>query len=204
MLTPLVFSLVSAVSVAPDKAAALIFRPIVGELLVNTVGLVIATTCVCGAIGLFAAWTVERYDFVGRRALSALFAVPLAIPAFISSYAWVSISPLFEQFGGALLVLSCSYFPFVYLPVAAALRGLDPALEEVARVLGTPREAWSRGWCCRNCVRRSSVGCCSLPSTGWSSWCLLAAAFPHLHHADLCRISDGLQRPGGVAACGAG
>ena len=82
---------------------------------------------------------MERYDFAGRRALSALFAVPLAIPAFISSYAWVSISPLFEQFGGALLVLSCSYFPLVYLPVAAALRGLDPALEEAARVFGTPR-----------------------------------------------------------------
>ncbi|MET2825450.1 ABC transporter permease [Mesorhizobium shangrilense] len=139
VLVPLGFSLVRALSVAPAKAAALIFRPIVGELLINTVAIVVATTLVCGLVGLFAAWTVERHDFSGRSLLATLFAVPLAIPAFITSYAWVSISPLFEQFGGALVVLSCSYFPFVYLPVAAALRGLDPTLEESAGVLGVGR-----------------------------------------------------------------
>ena len=31
---------------------------------------------------------------------------------------------------------TCAYYPLVYLPVAAALRGLDPALEETARSLG--------------------------------------------------------------------
>jgi len=139
VLVPLGFSLVRTFSVPPAKAAALIFRPIVGELLVNTIGIVVATTLVCGVVGLFAAWTIERHDFSGRSLLATLFAVPLAIPAFITSYAWVSISPLFEQFGGALVVLSCSYFPFVYLPVAAALRGLDPTLEESARVLGVGR-----------------------------------------------------------------
>jgi iron(III) transport system permease protein len=142
VLTPLAFSVFGALSVPPAQAAALLFRPIVGELLVNTVSLVVATTVLCGLLGLFAAYAVERYEFGGRRLFATLFAVPLAIPAFITSYAWVSISPLFEQFGGALLVLSCSYFPFVYLPVAAALRGLDPALEETANALGTG------GWRC--------------------------------------------------------
>jgi len=37
-------------------------------------------------------------------------------------------------------VVTCAYYPLVYLPVAAALRGLDPALEETARSLG--RGAW--------------------------------------------------------------
>jgi iron(III) transport system permease protein len=142
VLTPLGFSVVRAFSVPPVEAAKLVFRPIIGELLVNTIGLVIATTLVCGLLGLFAAFAVERYQFRGRRLFATLFAVPLAIPAFITSYAWVSISPMLEQFGGALLVVSCAYFPFVYLPVAAALRGLDPALEETANALGTG------GWRC--------------------------------------------------------
>lgn len=41
-----------------------------------------------------------------------------------------------QDFGGALLVVSSSYFPLIYLPVAAALRVMDPTLEETARGLG--------------------------------------------------------------------
>ena len=33
-------------------------------------------------------------------------------------------------------MVTCAYYPLVYLPVAAALRGLDPGLEETARSLG--------------------------------------------------------------------
>jgi iron(III) transport system permease protein len=66
--------------------------------------------------------------------------VPLAVPPFISSFAWVSISPSLQGFGGALLVVTTSYFPLVYLPVAASLRGMDPAIEETARSLG--RGGW--------------------------------------------------------------
>jgi iron(III) transport system permease protein len=37
------------------------------------------------------------------------------------------------------MIVTLSYFPLVYLPVAAALRGLDPALEETANALGHGR-----------------------------------------------------------------
>src|SRR3712207_881327 len=60
----------------------------------------------------------------------------LAVPAFVNSYAWISLLPGLDTYAGALLVVTLSYFPFVYLPVAAAFRGLDPALEETARGLG--------------------------------------------------------------------
>ncbi|MBA5819686.1 ABC transporter permease subunit, partial [Escherichia coli] len=49
---------------------------------------------------------------------------------------WVSLSLDLQDFLGALIVLTSAYFPLVYLPVAAALRELDPALEESARTLG--------------------------------------------------------------------
>ena len=61
---------------------------------------------------------------------------PLAVPAFVNSFGWVSLTSRVEGFGGALLVVTLSYYPLVYLPVAAALRGLDPALEETALSLG--------------------------------------------------------------------
>src|SRR5262249_6553567 len=55
---------------------------------------------------------------------------------FISTFAWISVAPALQDFAGALLIVSTSYLALVYLPVAAALRGMDPALEETARSLG--------------------------------------------------------------------
>ncbi len=136
VLLPLVFTVFQAAEVSLPDAAALLFRPLVGMLLTNTVTLVIATTLACAVIGTAAAWFVERTDLPGRRVWAPLVAAPLVIPPFITSFAWVSISNALQDFAGALLVVTCAYYPLVYLPVSAALRGLDPALEESARSLG--------------------------------------------------------------------
>jgi iron(III) transport system permease protein len=139
VLLPIAFTFWRAASFGVSEAVDLIVRPLVGELLVNTVTITVATTLVCAVVGTAAAWFVERTHLPGRRAWAVLSAAPLAMPAFISSYAWVSLSQDLQDFNGALLVLSCAYFPLVYLPVAAALRGMDPALEESARALGCNR-----------------------------------------------------------------
>ncbi len=136
VLLPLAVTVLQAAQVSLAHAAALLFRPLVGELLVNTVTLLVATTCLSAVIGTAAAWFVERTDLPGRRVWAVLVAAPLVIPPFITSFAWVSLSNDLQDFTGALLVVTCAYYPLVYLPVAAALRGLDPALEETARSLG--------------------------------------------------------------------
>ena len=141
VLLPVGDTLYQAAHVGSSEATELLFRPLVGELLINTIGLAAATTLVCGVIGTGCAWLTERTNLPGRQAWAVLAVVPLAIPPFISSYAWVSLSPAFQGFAGALLVVSCAYYPLVYLPVAAALRGIDPALEESARTLG--RGPWA-------------------------------------------------------------
>lgn len=82
------------------------------------------------------AWVVERTDVPGRNVWHVLAAAPLAIPAFVNSYGWSSVMPDVEGYTGALVIVTLSYFPLVYLPTAAALRGLDPAMEEVGRSLG--------------------------------------------------------------------
>ncbi len=136
VLLPLAWTVLQATGVEPADAWELLVRPLIGELLLNTLGLVVATCALTAVLGTACAWCVERTDLPGRAAWSVLAAAPLAVPPFITSYAWVSLSPALEGFGGALLVITFAYTPFVYLPVAAALRGLDPALEETSRALG--------------------------------------------------------------------
>jgi iron(III) transport system permease protein len=114
----------------------LVFRPRVAQLLWNTTRLVLGTVACCAVLGVGAAWLVERSNVPGRRVWHVLLVAPLAVPAFVNSYAWISLLPGLDTYGGALLVVTLSYFPFVYLPVAAAFRGLDPALEDTARGLG--------------------------------------------------------------------
>ena len=136
VLLPIATTLLDALQVEPQAAGRLLFRPLVGRLLTNTIGVMAASTACAALIGTAAAWFVVRTRLPGRRIWAALAAVPLAVPPFISSFAWVSLSPRLQDFAGALLVVTCSYYPLIYLPVAAALRGMDPALEETARSLG--------------------------------------------------------------------
>lgn len=127
----------SVISTGPVGVYHLIARPRVGELLVNTVGLVVVTVPICVALGVGTAWLVERTDVPGRALWRPLFVAPLAVPAFINSYAWVSVVPSLHGFGAGVLVATLSYFPFVYVPAAATLLRLDPAIEESARTLGS-------------------------------------------------------------------
>src|SRR5471032_2872 len=136
VLAPLAFTLKQATSFSFDDAIELVFRPLVGELAVNTLLIVVAATFASAVIGTAVACFVERTHLPGYRYWAVLAAVPLAIPPFITSYAWLSFSLSLQDFSGALLVVTTAYFPLVYLPVAAALRGMDPALEETARSLG--------------------------------------------------------------------
>jgi len=135
-LLPLAYIAGYTVDVGWSGVRELVFRPRVGELLWNTGRLVLGTVAVCAVIGVGAAWLVERSSVPGRRIWHVLLVAPLAVPAFVNSYAWISLLPGLDTYAGALLVVSLSYFPFVYLPVVAAYRGLDPALEETARGLG--------------------------------------------------------------------
>jgi iron(III) transport system permease protein len=135
-LIPLGFVLEFVVRVGPSELFDLLNRPRTSELLSHTVKLTLCTMTASAAIGIAAAWAVERTTLPGRRVFNVLLVAPLAVPAFVNSYGWSSLTSDVEGFGGALMIVTLSYYPLVYLPVAAALRGLDPALEDSARALG--------------------------------------------------------------------
>ena len=136
-LIPLGYVAWAAVSIGWTRAYDLVVRPRVGELLFNTVALVVITVPLCVVVGVGVAWLVERTDLPGRGFWRPLFVAPLAVPAFVNSYAWVGVIPSLHGLWAGVLVSTLSYFPFMYLPVAATLRRLDPAVEESARALGS-------------------------------------------------------------------
>ncbi|MEK7426416.1 MAG: iron ABC transporter permease [Actinomycetota bacterium] len=109
------------------------------DLVLRSLALSITVTAACVVVGATAAWLVVRSDMPGRGVLRVALALPLAIPSYLSAFAWVSWRPSIAGFWGAVLVLTAVSYPFVYLPCVAALRHLDPAHEEVARSLGRSR-----------------------------------------------------------------
>ncbi|MFC5993659.1 ABC transporter permease [Pseudonocardia hispaniensis] len=143
-LIPLGYVVVFVIVEGPTQAAELLLRPRVGELLRNTSALVAAGCTAAAVIGTGAAWLVERTTLPGRPVWTALMAAPLAVPAFVNSYGWVSVTSAVEGFAGAVLITTLSYYPLVYLPVAAVLRGMDPAFEELSRTLGNG--PWRTFW----------------------------------------------------------
>jgi iron(III) transport system permease protein len=136
---PLAFLLIEASGTGLHQVASLIWRPLTGELLWNTVRLTVAVTACCAVLGTGGAWLTERTDLPARRIWAVLLVVPLAIPDFVVSFGWSSLWNWAHGFRGAVLVMSLAVYPLVYLPVAASLRSADPGQEEVARSLGTSR-----------------------------------------------------------------
>ncbi|MGY2260383.1 ABC transporter permease [Pseudomonas sp. SDO55104_S430] len=135
-LLPIAFVIGVYLDTGWSQVVPLVFRPRVGELMVNTVLLTVITVPLCITLGVTLAWLTERTNLPGRRAWSLLATAPLAVPAFVHSYAWVSLVPPIHGLFAGVLVSVIAYFPFLYLPVAATLRRLDPAIEDVAESMG--------------------------------------------------------------------
>jgi iron(III) transport system permease protein len=135
-LIPLGFIAWIALDSGWDTVSSLVFRPKVGELIVNTLLLEFVTLPLAIVLSVGLAWLTERTDLPGAQIWRWLLVAPLAVPAFVQSYAWNTVAPGLYGLSGAVLVSILAYFPFLYLPVAAQLRRLDPALEETAASLG--------------------------------------------------------------------
>lgn len=136
LVAPILFVIGIGFQFGWDAVLPLVFRPLAGELLLNTLLLVAIATPLCVVLGVGGAWLVERTDLPGRRIWAVLLAAPLAVPAFVSSYGWASAVPSIGGLGGGVLIAVLAYYPLVYLPAAAAIRSLDGDLEDSARALG--------------------------------------------------------------------
>ena len=136
LLLPEIFLLVQASDLGWSELHRVLLRPLSAELLRNTVELAVLVTASTAVIGTAAAWCVERTNLPLRRVWTFLLVLPIAIPDFVVGYAWHSIWPAFVGLRAAWVVMTLDLYPLVFLPVAAALRRTDPALEETSRALG--------------------------------------------------------------------
>lgn len=105
-------------------------------------------------IGVPMAWLVVRTRLPGARWWAAGCSLPLAMPSFVSALSLLGafgpkgflqqlldplgVDRLPEIYGlpGATLALIMATFPYVFLLAVAALRGIDPSVEDAARSLG--------------------------------------------------------------------
>ena len=128
------------------------------ELVAQTALLVVLVTTVALVLGVSLAWLVARTDLPGRRFWAVAAGLPLVIPSYVAALILLAafgprgflqqilegpfgVERVPEIYGlwGAVLALTISTYPYVYLLTVAAFRELDPALEEASRSLGRSR-----------------------------------------------------------------
>jgi iron(III) transport system permease protein len=144
LLAPLALIALDARSAGWEEIHRVLFRARSAMLLRHTVVLGVIVAAFAGTIGTGAAWLTERTALRARRVWTVLLVLPVAIPDFVVGYAWHSFAPRLNPLLGASIVMTLGTYPLVYLPVAAALRRADPAMEEAAHSLGVGRLATFR------------------------------------------------------------
>ena len=163
---PVISIIALAMQPAPD-----VWRHLIDYVLPPTI---IDTALLLGGVGGLAlligagtAWLISLYDFRGRRMLTWLMPLPLAIPTYMAAYVYVD---LFEPLGlvhrtlavwfplrdavlalpnlrslpGAIMVISLVLYPYVYLSARAMFQFQSAEFSEAARTLGA--NSWSVFW----------------------------------------------------------
>lgn len=142
-----------------SDALAGLFTGETAELIARSVGFAFAVAIGAGLIALPLAFLTTRTDLPGRRIWAVILALPLALPSYVGAFTLIAAfrptgpvadlfgltdMPDFYGFGGATTALVLLGYPYVFLPVRAALLQADPSLEEAARTMGrTPFGAFT-------------------------------------------------------------
>lgn len=120
------------------------FWPLLG----NSVQLALATTVVCGVVGVPAGLLFAKSDLRPRSAFLWILTVPFVLPPYFVALGWLRLTAhvgLFGSswlfgFGGCVLVLSSVFLPMTILLSLASCWSVDRRLEEAARIVsGWPR-----------------------------------------------------------------
>ncbi len=153
--TPVLAVLVDALTSSGSASLPRGLGGMVFTTLALMVGVGIGTLVVGGGL----AWLVTAYRFPMRDVLVWLLVLPLAMPAYILGFVFLSTfdvsgpvqAALRSVFGadvwipdvrslpGAIVVMSLTLYPYVYLLARAALAEQSPATYDAARTLGAGR-----------------------------------------------------------------
>ena len=155
-----VVAVVGMATLPADGVFLHLLSTVLPRYLVNSLVLMASVGVITGIVGTATAWLVVMCSFPGRAWLEWALLLPLAVPAYIAAYAlvdfweyagpaqttmreligWTSKQdywfPEVRSRSGAILVLSLSLYPYVYLLARAAFRDQSANVLEVARTLG--------------------------------------------------------------------
>jgi putative spermidine/putrescine transport system permease protein len=110
-----------------------------GDILVVTVEVVFAVVFLALLIGVPAAYTLARRDFVGKKLLMLVFLLPLMVPPITYGIPMATVLYQVHLAGtiwGVILANLIPAAPFVILVMTPFIEQIDPNLESAARVFG--------------------------------------------------------------------
>lgn len=120
-------------------------RPRTQRVLLNTVGLAASATAISGLVGIPLAHVLYRRRFRGRGVLRILVVLPFVMPSVVVGFAFTTLLRVGGPLGAlgldgtpAAIILAMVFFNVAVFArtVGAAAAGLDPRMEDAARVLG--------------------------------------------------------------------
>lgn len=151
-----------------DYVAEVFRNPVYRDGLINAFLLALASTGAAIVIGLPLAWLANRFEFPGKKGLTALVLVPMILPPFVGAIGLRQIlglhgalNALFVKIGivapehvfdwlgegrfwGVVILNALHLYPILFLNLTAVLANVDPALDEAAENLGSTglRKFW--------------------------------------------------------------
>lgn len=116
----------------------------VRSAIVNTVLYAVATALVCALMGLCVAYATQRRITPFPRVVQFLALAPVAVPGIVLAIGLYAAyaGPPFSFYGTGLLIViafTTRFLPIAVTAFSAAVRSLNPELEEAVRVLGGGR-----------------------------------------------------------------
>lgn len=117
-----------------------VFEPRQWGLMCNSLIIGTGTTCFSFILGVPYAFLCLRTDLKVHKIFTWIYIIPLLIPPYIHAIAWGHLADFFDTYLfldihgklGGIIVLTCSYFPFIVLTAVSALKGIDRNMEEAA------------------------------------------------------------------------
>ena len=129
------------------------------EYIAATVALCVGVGVSVALLGVGAAWLVTHLDFPLRRSFEWALVLPLAMPSYVVAYTYADLLqfagpvqgwlreatgwgrrdywfPDVRSLGGAITVMACVFYPYVYLLARAAFLERGGVLADAGRALG--------------------------------------------------------------------
>ena len=156
VMIPIAYLLLGALSAGAEGIDYLL-RARTARVVGNSIGLMLAVTICATAIAIPFAWLTSRTDLPWRRLWLVFGLAAMVIPSYLTAVTYAEafgpkgiLQSLLEPFGvdrlpgikgfvGATLTITFVTFPYIVLPLRAALLRCDRSLEEAGQSLGLNR-----------------------------------------------------------------